>query len=163
MGYFEQMNNLETQCTSSSQMRTLYHKLQSEVITTGVLDTYYEEMCDVKLLKSSAEQAFLQTYTTNTLVLCEVCKTIKASNSVWPSICPWEELCNCQTALAKVLATTVWQRCKPSQAYYDVWHRWASAFIVCLWKPDIADAYWLANATAKQELADSLLGYGSSS
>mmetsp|Transcript_12053 Transcript_12053/g.21393 ORF Transcript_12053/g.21393 Transcript_12053/m.21393 type:complete len:1218 (+) Transcript_12053:77-3730(+) len=147
--YMDAVNAVQASCDNASDpdMRDLYAVVQEQVLEKRNLTLVKSHFCS---FGSSPNASFMEVnYTNNMIVLCKLCAEVVGPR---PSVCPWETLCSCRSALVQVASTLVYQSCADQSAYVDAWHRWVTAYITC-WTSSTADAaQWLVDNIKRTQL-----------
>jgi len=150
--YVGAINNATTACNATEGgMAELFRTLQEQVVESRNTTLLEAKLCEYG---DSPDPSYLQAYTQNVLVLCDICAEVDPR----PAVCPPVSMCSCRNALVQVLKQAVYQKCEGPQAYFDVRHRWFSAYVVCYRrKPE--DASWLTNGAMRLSLKQRLQAY----
>eukprot|EP00929_Paragymnodinium_shiwhaense_P007226 TRINITY_DN11115_c0_g1_i1.p1 TRINITY_DN11115_c0_g1~~TRINITY_DN11115_c0_g1_i1.p1 ORF type:complete len:1487 (+),score=225.40 TRINITY_DN11115_c0_g1_i1:62-4522(+) len=172
--FVEASRQVHSKCAATPEMADAYRAVQETVVdkepTKASLTDFSEQFCYLKRwagtgdLEEGDPVRFLADYTTNMIVLCAVCNEEydpPYGNATARSLaCPTVEQCECQQAMANALKPHLFDLCKPSDAYFDKWHRWMAAYITC-YNKDTAELEWMQDVAKKTSLINRLDSYSS--
>jgi len=158
--YERAINTAAAACstTGSSIMTDMFGTLQKETIEKRSVAPFISALCNW----TDAEPGLP---TNNLIALCNACIGSNFTNDTaldpYPPTgrCPEKELCVCRNAIVEVLKTDVYLNCPLANAYFDRWHRWATAWTLC-WTMESGAARFISNTTLRQELRTYLMKSG---
>lgn len=164
--YINKTKEVEEKCgKSTAGVNKTYNEAQDAVLRYSNadveatrekhLDTFEALLCDYSSKNIRWFKDLKSDYTLNLYVICNVC-AIQATQGEQGKMCPEKELCECRAAIQNLLKTSVYLNCPKSHARYDKWHKFLSAYVRCLWKPEVGELDWLLDADNRTRLMDKL-------
>jgi len=150
--YLEAVALVENSCSQMpDEQLESYKTAQQQALSRG--ETYFvsRSICEVEPRQRQEGMP-----TPNLIILCVTCKRLAAKGRGWRPRCPQKTVCNCNAAIEHALQTEVYLRCPRSSAYFDVWHRWLSAYITCWLRLSSSDIRFLYLSGERKFLEEQL-------